>query len=401
MAAVLVQDDPWPAIAEILASAARAEMVVILEAATPPRRLATVGLLPPAATLAIDEATLTSTLERVGLRVCSRSHACEGVGPAVILAVATRRDEGFAPEETAILDEIAPFLSLYLARRDAVRALEQEKQNRIKLETRLVEIERQSTIGTVAAAVAHDLSAPISALLMEVGEMRERVQYLSGLIGDNSPILRNVVEDLRGLVDHCTDSTERARQLLIDFRLAAHPMPAGQRAPSVGVNVGEALRSCVRLLAPLARDKVRIDLVVENNLPIIPGTRRRLEQALTNILVNAIHAAQVREGFAGLVEARALKRDGAIVIEIQDNGAGIPPDILPRIWDPFFTTKDVGEGTGLGLSIVHELVERHGGTIECHTTVGAGTTFTVKLPRQIPVALRGRPKGGSLVSRSA
>jgi two-component system, NtrC family, sensor kinase len=77
-----------------------------------------------------------------------------------------------------------------------------------------------------------------------------------------------------------------------------------------------------------------------------------------------------------------------VEVKIKDNGQGIPPDILPRIWDPFFTTKDVGEGTGLGLSIVHELVERHGGTIECDTKVGVGTTFTVKLPRQIPVALK-------------
>src|SRR5262249_26122214 len=159
-----------------------------------------------------------------------------------------------------------------------------------------------------------------SALLMEVGEMRERVQYLAGLIGDNSPILKNVLEDLRGLVDHCTDSTERARQLLIDFRLAAHPTPAAQRIAGLAGNVGEALRACVRLVAPLARDKVRIDLVVEPELPPIVGTRRRLEQALTNILVNAIHAAQVREGFAGVVEAQVRRKDGEIVVEIRDNG---------------------------------------------------------------------------------
>jgi signal transduction histidine kinase len=64
--------------------------------------------------------------------------------------------------------------------------------------------------------------------------------------------------------------------------------------------------------------------------------------------------------------------------------------VLPRIWDPFFTTKDVGEGTGLGLSIVHELVERHGGTIDCATKIGEGTTFTVKLPRKMQVAVRKR-----------
>jgi signal transduction histidine kinase len=77
-----------------------------------------------------------------------------------------------------------------------------------------------------------------------------------------------------------------------------------------------------------------------------------------------------------------------VEVKIRDNGPGIPPEVLPRIWDPFFTTKDVGEGTGLGLSIVHELVERHGGTIEVDTRLGEGTTFTVKLPRQIPTALR-------------
>jgi len=77
-----------------------------------------------------------------------------------------------------------------------------------------------------------------------------------------------------------------------------------------------------------------------------------------------------------------------VIVKISDNGPGIPAAVLPRIWDPFFTTKDVGEGTGLGLSIVHELVERHGGRIAVDTQLGEGTTFTVTLPRQIPDALR-------------
>src|SRR5262249_30241228 len=155
----------------------------------------------------------TATLRRIGLRVRSRVYR-HASAPAVVLALATRRPEGFTTEQAAILDEAAPLLELHLARCGASLAFENEKRNRQMLEARLVEIERQSTIGTVASAVAHDLAAPISALLMEVGEMRERVQYLGSLIGDNSPILRNVLEDVRGLVDHCTDSTERARQLL-------------------------------------------------------------------------------------------------------------------------------------------------------------------------------------------
>jgi two-component system NtrC family sensor kinase len=105
-----------------------------------------------------------------------------------------------------------------------------------------------------------------------------------------------------------------------------------------------------------------------------------------NLLTNA---AQALAGQADATITIETTGDaGTVEVKIKDNGQGIPPDVLPRIWDPFFTTKDVGEGTGLGLSIVHELVERHGGTIGCETKLGVGTEFTVKLPRQIPVALK-------------
>jgi len=379
LAAVLVKDDPWPEVVGFLAEVAGAELVVALEVGPSAHRLATHGILPPAGAAAVDEAGLVAALFRVGMRVQSRAIKTEGL-LGVVLACATRRMDGFSATQAAILDDVAPLIELRLARQASAQALENEKQNRVKLEARLVEIERQSTIGTVAAAVAHDLSAPISALLMEVGEMRERIQYLGGLIGDNSPILRNVLEDLRGLVDHCTDSTERARQLLIDFRLAAHPMPAGTRVTNAAVNVGDALRSCVRLVAPLARDKVRIDLVVEPDLPIIAGARRRLEQALTNILVNAIHAAQVREGFAGRVGARARRQGDEIIVEIDDNGPGISPEVKARIFEPFFTTKEPEQGTGLGLPIARDAVEAHGGVLEVESERGRGAIFRLRLP---------------------
>ena len=119
-----------------------------------------------------------------------------------------------------------------------------------------------------------------------------------------------------------------------------------------------------------------------------------------NLLTNAAQAVSGRDGATVTIDTEVAGEH--VIVRIGDNGPGIPSEVLPRIFDPFFTTKEIGEGTGLGLSIVHELVERHGGTIEVDTKIGEGTTFTVTLPRQIPVALRTpRPTDGkSLDQRS-
>ena len=124
----------------------------------------------------------------------------------------------------------------------------------------------------------------------------------------------------------------------------------------------------------------------------VRGHAGQINQVFMNLLTNAAQALSGRDNATITIETTG---DAAsVVVKVRDNGAGIPPEVLPRIWDPFFTTKDVGEGTGLGLSIVHELVERHGGTIAVDTKLGEGTTFTVTLPRQIPVALR-KPRASS------
>ncbi|HEY0255048.1 MAG TPA: ATP-binding protein, partial [Kofleriaceae bacterium] len=113
----------------------------------------------------------------------------------------------------------------------------------------------------------------------------------------------------------------------------------------------------------------------------IRGHAGQINQVFMNLLTNAAQALSGRERSEITIQTRG--EGDAVEVRIGDNGPGIPAEVLPRIWDPFFTTKDVGEGTGLGLSIVHELVERHGGSIEVDTKLGEGTTFVVKLPRAV------------------
>jgi two-component system, NtrC family, sensor kinase len=104
-----------------------------------------------------------------------------------------------------------------------------------------------------------------------------------------------------------------------------------------------------------------------------------------NLFLNA-RDAMPRGGW--LTIATSMRDDGAAVVEVSDTGSGIPPDQLSRIYDPFFTTKDIGKGTGLGLSITYGIIQEHGGTITCESAVEHGTRFTIALPAVSTRALR-------------
>jgi signal transduction histidine kinase/CheY-like chemotaxis protein len=391
LAGLLAQGgDPWPAVlAELVARTGAEVALVLLHSEGKVRRLACHGPMPPAAASAADEEALAAALTKVGMTGVW-THAFRRDGELVGVAALARRAGPFSGDDRALLEEAAPVLALGVEIAIAQTVHTAGEEARRRLEQRVAEIERHSTIGSVAAAVAHDLAAPISALLMEIGAIRERLDELGELLPQPGPMLRNVIDDLRGLADHCTDSTERARSLLIDFRLAAHPMSEAAAASHVTVHVGDTLRSCVRLVMPLARERTRVELTVTPDIPIIPGTRKRLEQAFTNLLVNAIHAASIREAYAGLVEARARREGEEIVVEVIDNGAGIPDEVKARMFEPFFTTKAPGVGTGLGLPIAREAIEAHGGRMEVESQRGRGACFRVHIPI-IPIPAHGSP----------
>jgi signal transduction histidine kinase len=110
---------------------------------------------------------------------------------------------------------------------------------------------------------------------------------------------------------------------------------------------------------------------------IVQGTEYKLQQVFLNLFLNA-RDAMPRGGW--LTIATSVRDDGMAVIEVSDTGSGIPPDQLSRIYDPFFTTKEIGKGTGLGLSITYGIVQEHGGAITCDSVVGQGTRFVLSLP---------------------
>src|SRR6202171_4378994 len=130
----------------------------------------------------------------------------------------------------------------------------------------------------------------------------------------------------------------------------------------------------------LAAEKIRVDIDLAPALPLVPGDPGHLQQVLTNLVGNARHALE-QHGQGGTIRLRT-KRIGErrVLLEVADDGPGIPQAIQARIFDPFFTTKPAGVGTGLGLAIVLGIVREHGGKLHLTSNLGQGTVFSIELP---------------------
>jgi two-component system NtrC family sensor kinase len=156
-----------------------------------------------------------------------------------------------------------------------------------------------------------------------------------------------------------------------DVREFSH-LGGGRREPAdVNRLLDQAIRVGGTQLPPGAR--IETDYA---EIPPLPCDAQRMGQVFLNLVVNAAHA--VAEG--GRIRVATSVADGTVLVTVEDDGCGMPADVVERVFDPFFTTKGVGAGTGLGLSIAHEIVRSHHGRIWCESAAGHGTAFHVMLP---------------------
>jgi PAS domain S-box-containing protein len=243
-----------------------------------------------------------------------------------------------------------------------------------RMERQLRQAQRLEAVGTLAGGVAHDFNNILGAIL-GYGEMALR---------DAPPGSR-----LRRDVESILLAGERGRAL-VDRILAFSRSGVGER---IAVHVEEVVRESLDLISASRPANVQIEPRLKAGRAAMMGDPTQVHQVLMNIATNGIQAMSASGGTLR-VSLDALRLDephlattGAvpagdwIVLKVVDSGVGIAPEILERIFDPFFTTKDVGVGTGLGLSLVHGIVAELGGAVDVASAVGAGSTFTVYLPR--------------------
>ena len=249
-------------------------------------------------------------------------------------------------------------------------AVSRDVSDRKKLEAQLRLTETMSTVGTLAAGMAHEINNPLTYVIANLEFLAQRLPQHGPWLGE-----REAREWVSALTE-AREGASRVQRIVKDLKDASR----GDHDHFGDVDIEQVLESTLKLAANELQHHARV-VRDYSRVPTVSGNASRLGQVFLNLLVNAAHA--IREGAAHENEIRLVLRADSkqrVVVEIHDSGHGIPEEHRARLFEPFFTTKDVGEGTGLGLFICHRIVTDLGGTIEVESNIGSGSVFRVVLP---------------------
>ncbi len=277
----------------------------------------------------------------------------------------------------------------------------------------MVHSEKMSSLGQMVAGIAHEINNPVNFIHGNLVHADEYVRDLLGLVelyreqypNPNSNIqdeieaieLDFLSDDLPKLFQSMQVGTERIREIVKSLRIFSR----FDEAEIKEVDLHEGIDSTLMILFNRLKakpDRPAIEVVKHyGQLPKLECYPGQLNQVLMNLLSNAIDAVEERNKQRSYEEIQndpnrieiytEFKNSDLITIRIVDNGFGIPVEIQDKLFNPFFTTKEVGKGTGLGLSISHQIiVEKHGGTLRCRSEAGRGAEFIIDIPRRQPQA---------------
>lgn len=244
------------------------------------------------------------------------------------------------------------------------RALQEQVRRAFEeraLSERLQETDKLSAIGTLAASVAHEVASPLTSI---------------ALLAD---MMRTTAENAQVREDAATIAQEARRTELVIRDLLQVVRPRSPEAAPVSLE--EIVERALTLLRLLIRDQgITIETSFDENVPELIGDASRLEQVTLNLVINAVHALE-QSPRAKIIRIAVSYDDAGHRLVVEDSGPGISPHVASRIFERFFTTKQVGKGTGLGLWIVRQIVEEHGGTIRAENARGGGARFEILFSR--------------------
>jgi signal transduction histidine kinase len=256
--------------------------------------------------------------------------------------------------------------------------LEDRNRELQRTQLQLVQSEKMASLGNLVAGIAHEINTPLGAIRASGETMKAALQKLAPRLDSAEPDLSKTIATLETSSRTVVSATDRIVRMVRSLRSFA-------RLDAAAMDWFD-LNECVQSTLPLVQHEVKRPLQLETRLGELPKILchpNQLNQVIINLVMNGVHAVRSagRPGTV-IVETRWDDPRSLAILSVRDDGVGIRPEHLDRIFDPGFTTKGVGVGTGLGLSIVYRIVGDHGGRMWVDSTWGEGTEAIVELPRE-------------------
>jgi len=257
-------------------------------------------------------------------------------------------------------------LAIYRVRRMADRMAESEQEKEMMNE-QIIETGKLASVGELAAGIAHEINNPVAIMVEEAGWIGDLLEEEDFQEGENLSEFRRALDQIRAQGKRCKEIT---------YKLLSFARKTDSRVQEVQLN--DLIEEIVAISAQRAKfSNVTVYTNLQKGLPSIQASLTELQQVFLNLINNSLDAMDNRGGTINITSQ--LEGDD-VVIEVADNGPGIPAANLSRIFDPFFTTKPAGKGTGLGLSICYGIIKKLGGEIVVKSMIDEGATFRLNIP---------------------
>jgi len=253
-------------------------------------------------------------------------------------------------------------LSRHMVKRIVLADREKEMMNK-----QVIETGKLASVGELAAGIAHEINNPVAIMVEEAG-------WIGDLLEEDEFEKSENLDEFQRALKQINTQGKRCKE--ITHKLLSFARKTDSRIQAVSVN--ELIEDVVSLSAQRARySNVELRTNLQDDLPAIQASLSEMQQVFLNLINNALDEME-KDG--GTIEMISKMEDSEVIVDIADTGPGIPRANLARIFDPFFTTKPVGKGTGLGLSICYGIINKMGGEIDVRSSVGLGTTFSIRIP---------------------
>ncbi len=313
---------------------------------------------------------------------------------------------GYRFNQTKYL-EVNKLIDTYNNMAESLENLYKELDNKVKERTTELELankelkntqammvhsEKMRSLGQLVAGITHEINNPVNFIYGNMIHLKNYTNALLEIINlyesheeSLSPEQKQklkeikekieldfIKEDLPMLIKSCQEGTERTKNIILDLKNFSRL----DEMVVNNINLVKEIDTTLNILYNKIKGKIEIIKEYEDNLPLVEGFGGQLNQVFMNILDNSCYAIKDK----GTISIRLQKAENNVIIEFEDSGCGMTKEQISKMFDPFYTTKPVGEGTGLGMSISYKVIQRHNGTITVDSEVDKGTKFTIKLP---------------------